>query len=29
VTWRNCAERLKLRVSAKLTKSSSHLVSMR
>src|SRR5512145_1515574 len=28
VTWRNCAERLKLRVSARLTKSSSHLVSM-
>src|SRR5687768_2189865 len=29
VTWRSCAEREKLRVSAKLTKSSSHLVSMR
>ena len=28
VTWRSCAERLKLRVSARLTKSSSHLVSM-
>src|SRR3569832_2270166 len=27
VTCRNCAERLKLRVSARLTKSSSHLVS--
>jgi len=27
VTWRNWAEREKLRVSAKLTKSSSHLVS--
>jgi hypothetical protein len=29
VTCRNCADRLKLRVSAKLTKSSNHLVSMR
>src|SRR5512135_2684212 len=28
VTWRSWAERLKLRVSARLTKSSSHLVSM-
>jgi hypothetical protein len=28
VTWRNCADRLKLRVSARLTKSSNHLVSM-
>jgi hypothetical protein len=28
VTWRNRAEREKLRVSARLTKSSSHLVSM-
>lgn len=28
VTWRNCAERLKLRVSANDTKSSSHLVSI-
>src|SRR5215218_6716668 len=28
VTCRNCADRLKLRVSARLTKSSSHLVSM-
>ena len=29
VTCRNCAEREKLRVSARLTKSSSHLVSTR
>ncbi len=29
VTWRSWAERLKLRVSARLTKSSSHLVSIR
>jgi hypothetical protein len=28
VTWRSCALRLKLRVSARLTKSSSHFVSM-
>ena len=28
VTWRSWAERLKLRVSARLTKSSSHLVSI-
>jgi hypothetical protein len=27
VTWRSCAEREKLRVSARLMKSSSHLVS--
>ena len=29
VTWRNSAERLKLRVSASETKSSSHFSSMR
>jgi hypothetical protein len=29
VTCRSCAEREKLRVSARLTKSSSHLVSTR
>ena len=28
VTWRSCAERLKLRVSANEMKSSNHLVSM-
>jgi hypothetical protein len=28
VTWRSCADWLKLRVSASETKSSSHLVSM-